>query len=251
MDCNAMTIVFLHGFLGSQLDLQPIATRLQPSKGTLCLDLPGHGQSVDLPPENYSFLGAANFILTQIAHLPKPALYGYSMGGRLALYLGLTYPDRFSHLFLESTSPGLATKVDRHDRRTQDAKLATELQTDFPAFLRSWYDAELFTTLRDHPSFPELLDRRHTNNPTELAKALQGMGTGSQSPLWKKLKAIPIPIDFLVGTEDWKFLRLNQKMAQTAPQGRFNIVPGVGHNIHVEDPEMIDRILKARLGLDD
>ncbi len=246
-----MTIVFLHGFLGSKLDLQPIAQPLQNSMDTFCLDLPGHGQAVDLPAKTYSFLGAANFILEQIQHLPKPALYGYSMGGRLGLYLGLTHPDRFSHLFLESTSPGLPTQANRASRRTQDAKLATELQSDFPAFLKSWYNTELFTTLRAHPSFPELLSRRHTNDPTELAKALQGMGTGSQPSLWKKLKAVPIPIDLLVGTEDWKFLTLNQKMAFTAPNARLNIIPGVGHNIHVEDPETIDRILRSRLGLDE
>lgn len=246
-----MTIVFLHGFLGSQLDLQPIAEPLKSSMGTLCLDLPGHGQAIGLPAETYSFLGAANFVLEQIQHLPKPALYGYSMGGRIALYLGLTYPDRFSRLFLESTSPGLATKADRASRRTQDAKLATDLQTDFPAFLQSWYGTELFETLRENPSFPELLYRRRNNNPTELAKALNGMSTGAQPPLWKKLKAIPIPIDFLIGAHDWKFLTLNQKMAFTAPMGRLNIIPGVGHNTHVECPEMIDRILHSRLGLDE
>ena len=245
-----MTIVFLHGFLGSQLDLQPIAKPLQHSIDTLCLDLPGHGKSVNLPAETYSFLGAANFVLEQIQHLPKPALYGYSMGGRIALYLGLTYPNRFSHLFLESTSPGLVNIADRASRRTQDAKLATELQTDFPAFLKSWYNAELFATLRDHPSFPELLDHRYTNHPIELAKALNGMSTGSQPSLWKKLKEVPISIDFLVGTQDWKFLSLNQEMAYTAPIGRLNCVTGVGHNIHVESPEMIDRILHLRLGLD-
>jgi pimeloyl-ACP methyl ester carboxylesterase len=51
-----VTIVFLHGFLGSQLDLQPIAKPLQSSMGTLCLDLPGHGQAIGLPAETYSFL---------------------------------------------------------------------------------------------------------------------------------------------------------------------------------------------------
>ena len=244
-----MTIVFLHGFLGSQLDLQPIAKPLQNSMETLCLDLPGHGQAIDLPTESYSFLGAANFVLEKTQHLPKPALYGYSMGGRLALYLGLTHPDRFSHLFLESTSPGLPTKADRADRRTQDAKLATELQHNFPAFLKSWYNTELFKTLRDHPSFPELLDRRHTNHPTELAKALQGMGTGAQPTLWEKLKVVPIPIDLLVGTQDWKFLTLNQHMARIAPNARLHMIPGVGHNIHVECPERIDRILHSRLEL--
>lgn len=246
-----MTIVFLHGFLGSKLDLQPIAQPLQNLTGTLCLDLPGHGQATGLPTENYSFLGAANFVLEQIGHLPKPALYGYSMGGRLALYLGLTYPDRFSHLFLESTSPGLVTPADRASRRTQDAKLAAKLQSDFPAFLKFWYNAELFTTLREHPSFGELIARRHVNQPQELAKVLQGMGTGAQQSLWEKLKTVSIPIDLLVGTQDCKFLTLNQQMARIAPNARLNIILGVGHNIHVEDPKTIDRILHSRLGFED
>jgi 2-succinyl-6-hydroxy-2,4-cyclohexadiene-1-carboxylate synthase len=246
-----MTIVFLHGFLGSKLDLKPIAQPLQSATDTFCLDLPGHGQAINLPAKTYSFLGAANFVLDQIAHLPKPSLYGYSMGGRLALYLGLTHPDLFSHLFLESTSPGLATKAERNDRRTQDAKRAAELQIDFPAFLNHWYDTELFATLREHPSFHELLDRRQNNNPAELAKAIQGMGLGAQPPLWKKLKAVPIPMDLIVGTQDWKFLKLNQQIARTAPNARLNIVPGVGHNTHVESPEMIHRILHSRLRLDD
>ena len=56
-------------------------------------------------------------------------------------------------------------------------------------------------------------------------------------------------IDFLVGTQDWKFLTLNQEMAYTAPIAQLNCVTGVGHNIHVESPEMIDRILHSRLRL--
>ena len=33
-------------------------------------------------------------------------LLGYSMGGRLALFMALRYPERFKSLILESASPG-------------------------------------------------------------------------------------------------------------------------------------------------
>jgi 2-succinyl-6-hydroxy-2,4-cyclohexadiene-1-carboxylate synthase len=250
MDIFPMTIVFLHGFLGSALDFQPIAQQLATTiEGQcLCLDLPGHGRSIDLPAETYTFLGAANFVLSQISHLDNPALYGYSMGGRLALYLGLTYPNRFSHLFLESASPGLADEVDRITRRTHDAQLATALQRDFSGFLDRWYNAPLFETLRQHPSFPEIRHRRNNNSPTELAKALQGMGTGTQPSLWKTLPSAQCPMDLLVGTHDPKFVALNTTIQTHCPTATLNLMPNVGHNIHAENPEAIVQLLQSRLG---
>jgi 2-succinyl-6-hydroxy-2,4-cyclohexadiene-1-carboxylate synthase len=244
-----MTIVFLHGFLGSALDFQPIAQQLATTIDcqSLCLDLPGHGRSIDLPPETYTFVGTANFVLSQITHLDNPALYGYSMGGRLALYLGLTYPDRFSHLFLESTSPGLADERDRCARRTHDAQLATALQSDFAGFLDKWYNTPLFETLRQHPSFPEIRDRRTQNDPIELAKALQEMGTGAQPSLWEALTSAQCPIDLLVGTRDPKFVALNTKIQTHCPTATLNLIPQVGHNIHTENPAAIVQILQSRL----
>lgn len=242
-----MTIVFLHGFLGSRHDFQSVTDLLPKSIESLCLDLPGHGRSIHLPHPTYTFPGAADFVLAQIVHLTKPALYGYSMGGRLALYLALNYPDRFSHLFLESASPGLITEPDRAARRSQDAKLATDLQADFPAFLDRWYRTDLFQTLRHHPTFPNILQRRQTNNPIELARSLQSMGTGSQPSLWETLKTAQLPIDLIVGTQDPKFLALNQKIVSYCPTATLNIISGVGHNAHAEDPKTIALLLGEKL----
>ena len=248
---DVRSIVFLHGFLGSALDFQPIANRLSSSIESICLDLPGHGRSIALPAETYRFVGAAKFVLKNVASLsrpfPRPALYGYSMGGRLALYLALHHPDRFSHVFIESASPGLDLELDRVDRQLRDAKLAAHLQADFPAFLDSWYRTELFQTLRHHPSFPEIFNRRRNNHPIELARALQGMSIASQPSLWDQLKTATVPIDLIVGTQDPKFLALNQKMSRLCPTSTLNPIAGVGHNVHAEHPASIDRLIKLRL----
>ncbi|HSH03608.1 MAG TPA: alpha/beta fold hydrolase, partial [Anaerolineae bacterium] len=49
-------------------------------------------------------------------NLPQINLLGYSMGGRLALYLAIHYPHRINTLILESSSPGLPTPTEQTAR---------------------------------------------------------------------------------------------------------------------------------------
>lgn len=239
------TLIFLHGFLGSHQDFIPLATQLHPYN-CLLLDLPGHGKSLALPDRTYTLQGAAEAILDTLDHCKiddRPILYSYSMGGRLALYLVLCWPDRFAAAFLESTSPGLATALEQSDRRQQDKKLAESIQADFPKFLNKWYQADLFKSLRTHPSFPELLDRRHQNDPKELARSLVNMGTGSQPSLWPELPQAKIPLHLIVGTADPKFCAINQKMQQFCPTAQLHPIANIGHNLHIEAPDAIVQII--------
>ena len=71
-------------------------------------------------------------------------LVGYSMGGRLALYLALEFPDRFGSVVLESASPGLDA-ARAIERRVDDERLACRLEElggdveAFRDFLEQWY----------------------------------------------------------------------------------------------------------------
>ena len=238
------TLIFLHGFLGSHQDFMPLTTQLNPYN-SLLLDLPGHGKSLALPDRTYTLQGAAEEILATLDHhnIDRPILYGYSMGGRLALYLALRWPDRFTSAFLESASPGLASDTEQSDRRQQDQKLAQSIQTDLPEFLNKWYQAELFKSLKTHPSFPELLDRRHQNDRHELARSLLNMGTGSQPSLWSKLAQAKILLHLIVGTADPKFCAINQKMHDLCPTAQIHPIPNIGHNLHIEAPDAIAQII--------
>ena len=238
------TLVFLHGFLGSHQDFIPLTTQLNPYN-SLLIDLPGHGKSLALPDRAYTLQGAAEEILATLNHcnIDRPILYGYSMGGRLALYLALRWPDRFTSAFLESTSPGLASDTEQSDRRQQDQKLARSLQTDFPKFLNTWYQAELFKSLKTHPNFPQLLHRRHQNDRHELARSLLDMGTGSQLSLWPELPTAKIPLHLIVGTADPKFCAINHKMYNLCPTAQLHAIPNIGHNLHIEAPNAIAQII--------
>src|SRR5687768_14571218 len=115
-------VLFLHGFMGSSADWQDVVAATMDLAYCIALDLPGHGSSLGLTPEAYTMEGTTQAAVQTLDELEveRPAIAGYSMGGRLALYLALRYPERCAGLFLESTSPGLESGEERKARREAD-----------------------------------------------------------------------------------------------------------------------------------
>lgn len=239
-DINQPVILFLHGFLGNSHDFN---TRLSPLFSQFCcltLDLPGHGQTQVLGDDIYYRMSeTATGLIELLNHLQISQCYlmGYSMGGRLGLYLTLHFPKYFKKVILESTSPGLKTEPQRLQRFISDLQKVEQLQTlDFKEFLKQWYAQPMFQTLRSHPEFEQVFNHRLKNNPLELSKSLRYLGTGNQPSLWEKLFLNKIPLLLLVGEFDQKFKHINQEMQQLCPVAQLQILPNCGHNILIETP---------------
>jgi 2-succinyl-6-hydroxy-2,4-cyclohexadiene-1-carboxylate synthase len=240
-------IVFLHGFLGRGADFAEIAQILSDRYSSLLIDLPGHGQSLLPDDRAYSMAATARLIVDRInqLQLPPAYLYGYSMGGRLALYLAIHYPRYFRHTMLESASPGCRTQPERQQRQQADLILADRLDqtsiANFPDLLQHWYAQPLFQSLQHHPSFAKLYKQRLQNNSQFLAKSLRDMGTGFQPSLWDDLATHDRPLHLLTGELDQKFTEIQTVMRAIAPQVTGSVIQQTGHNIHWENPEAVIR----------
>ncbi len=230
-------ILFLHGFTGCGDNWQPITDPLSAHFQTFTIDLPGHGQT-DSPadPARYQMETVAADLHEFITHVIQAPVHlvGYSMGGRLALYLALHYPASIRHLLLESASPGLATEVERATRRASDDQLATRiLANGIPAFVEEWDNLPLFAS-----QSPDIRQRLHAqrlhNNPLGLANSLRGMGTGVQPSLWDSLPNLKSPTLILNGALDAKFVSIGATMAGLIPNAHQRIFPNVGHAVHLE-----------------
>lgn len=239
-------LLFLHGFLGDCQEFAAIVPQLTDQFCCLCVDLPGHGKTQMGREENYTMPNTAQAIVHLLDRLKTPQAYvaGYSMGGRLALYLALHFPDCFPKVILESASPGLKTEAERSARRQRDGNLAVRLESDFAEFLTEWYEQPLFRSLKQHPHFEALYQQRSQNNPSELAKSLRNLGTGQQPSLWSLLADHQRPLLLLVGEDDRKFVSINQEMQSLCKTAQIKIVREAGHNIHVEKPRTFVRLIK-------
>jgi 2-succinyl-6-hydroxy-2,4-cyclohexadiene-1-carboxylate synthase len=238
------TLVLLHGFTGSAIAWEDISIDLA-SLGlhVVALDMLGHGQS-DAPADagRYSMEHCQKDILAALQILGvergEAILLGYSMGGRIALYCA--FAGYFRALILESASPGLATSVERQQRRASDEALATRIERDgVEAFIDYWRKIPLFASQQQLAveQREELHAQRLTNRAQGLANSLRGVGTGVQPELYTSLPTLNLPVLLLAGELDSKFCTIAQQMASQLPQARLQIIPGAGHTIHLEQPE--------------
>ncbi|HYW30469.1 MAG TPA: alpha/beta fold hydrolase [Gemmatimonas sp.] len=103
-----VSILVVHGALGSAEQMEPVAAELSDLGSVTNVDLPGHGSSPLGPEQSFSIDGFADALqdalmeslptsdATAGAHSTRPWVFGYSMGGYIALALEARNPGRFS-----------------------------------------------------------------------------------------------------------------------------------------------------------
>lgn len=240
-------LVLLHGFTGSSASWQPHISVFADHFRVIAIDLLGHGRS-DSPadPVRYSMENSAKDLIAifEQLKLPPVRLLGYSMGGRLALYLAVHYPMVIESLILESASPGLEMQKEQLERQRSDDQLANRIEHDgMAAFVAKWEKLPLFATQQRLPQ--AVLDRQHAqrlrNRPLGLANSLRGMGTGVQPSLWPDLSMIERPVLLIAGELDTKFVAISQRMNQQIPYSRLVLISNAGHTTHLEQPEQFSQ----------
>jgi 2-succinyl-6-hydroxy-2,4-cyclohexadiene-1-carboxylate synthase len=238
---SAPPIVFLHGFMGSGQDWDHVIGLMSSSYYCLAVDLPGHGKSLHFTDSGaYAPDSASQGVVETMnrAGISRAAIVGYSMGGRLALDLAVHHGHACSALIVESATAGIEREKDRAKRRALDETWAGKLeQVEFEDFLRTWYRQPVFATvMEDEEKLEEVLRRRRANEPAELARALRGMSVGAQRPLWKSLPGMNTPVLLVAGEQDGKYVDVVLAMAALLRDAHVEIVPGAGHNVHLERP---------------
>lgn len=246
VDGEGEPVVLLHGFTGSTATWKDLAESLAVAYQVIRIDLPGHGRTKT--PGGRSMDACIRDLKGLLESIGVDCfhLVGYSMGGRTALSFAANYPEMVETLVLESASPGLEDAEARRQRIIQDEKLAARIEQEgIPAFVDFWQDIPLFHTQKK--LFPkrqeEIRRERLSQSPEGLAQSLRKVGTGSQPPMWSSLSRLDMPVLLLVGELDGKFVEINKKMQNELKTGKLIICEDAGHAIHVEKPELFDRMV--------
>lgn len=235
-------LVLLHGFTQTGRSWDGVVAALGSQRYTaVAPDLRGHGEAAGARPITFEAvtqdvldLGGDRF-----------ALAGYSMGGRIALHVALTAPERISRLVLVATTAGIPEDDERAARRQADEALAARIASQpLEAFATAWAAQPLFAG--QSPEVRELARAdRLRNEPAGLAASLRGVGTGTMTPLWDRLGTLTMPVDVVVGEQDGKFRTLGERLCAVLPRARLTVIPGAGHALPLEAPAEIAAVIEA------
>ncbi len=237
-------VMVLHGFTRSAQAMEPLAERLAAGLAArvICPDLVGHGDS-EVPDDIDRYRVEA--MVGQVAGLADALGYdtfhlvGYSMGGRVALTLGCTRPQRLRSLCLIGASPGIADPAQRRNRAQADAARAQRITFDFEAFVDDWMTDPLFAgqTALGEAHLQAARVQRLASSPAGLARSLLTGGTGSMTPLHERLADCVVPVLALAGAQDAKFCAIADEFAHALPDCAAVRVEGAGHAAHIERPD--------------
>lgn len=217
------SIVFVHGAGGNGLLWQNQRRALDRGVNTICLDLPGHGQSSG---EGYSTVGEYSQWLIRFIQsmgLRSVVVAGHSMGGGVALEAALESPDELEALILIGS--GARLKV--------SPKIIQGLESDF----------ETTASKVIHQCYgPGSSDRiikwgleQFLGEGTEVIK--EDFKACNEFDRINDIAQIKQPALVLCGGEDTMTPpKYSQYLAEHLPQAVLRIIEGAGHMVMVEDP---------------
>lgn len=235
-------LLFLHGFMGSALDFESVASRFASSRYVLAIDFLGHAKSSSpQDPKRYRIEHIVQDIAAILSDygIYRTDVVGYSMGGRVALAFATKWATKVRALVLESASPGLATQSLRITRREADEKLAQRMWAyGLPFFVEEWEKLLLFES-QTHLS-GDIAERqrrvRLSHTITGLTGSLCGLGTGVQPSYWSMLAQVHPSVLLITGQLDAKFTAIAHEMLPLFKYATWKSIEGVGHNTHLENP---------------
>ncbi len=235
-DAGGTPILALHGFTGSGLDWEPIASRL--GRRMLAPDVMGHGDSPSPAEwESYRIGTVVDQCLQWCGDAPDWFLVGYSMGGRVALRLAPKLGARLRGVILISASPGLEGPVERTERMARDQALAGSIEEEGLAWFQThWSSQPIIQSQQDIPAeiLAPMQARREANRPAGLAGSLRGMGQGAVDPVWDRLKDLEVPTLLITGLRDERYTEIAARSAQVIPNARHVQIEEAGHCTHLE-----------------
>lgn len=187
--------------------------------------------------------------LASVIRAGRPApryVAGYSLGGRLALGLLVRHPDLFVGGALIGANPGIDREDELARRRAADGKWARCIEErGLAAFDREWSDLPLFRSQRRLQAKVLVEQRRIRlgHDPAGLAAAMRALGLGAMPDYRPYLAAVACPVELIAGGLDSKFRALAGQMAELLPAASVHVVDGVGHNVPLEAPRELARLL--------
>lgn len=239
-------VLLLHGLFGSSTNWHSIARRLAETRRVLVPDLRNHGRSPHRKPMNYPAMTEDLAALLDDQEIDEAALVGHSMGGKVAMWMALTSPERVQALVVADIAPvayrhrfgDILRALDSLDllglrnRREADEQLAQSLEEPGLRGFLLQNLVKVGNAWRWRMSIPVL---------TRFMDDILGFPDAAP-------RQYPGPSLFIYGADsDYVTARQLPAIRTFFPLARLRSVPKAGHWVYADRPEAFLRALQGFL----
>jgi len=237
-------LVGIHGFGGDKETWLLMSALVPRARGTVLVDLPGHGRSRDVPESAASIRHHAEAVVRVLDHagVDRAVICGNSMGGGVALRLACSWPDRVAGLVLVAS-----VGRDVHDGGA-----------------RAWADGEnplipredeierfMEVVLERPPPVGRAVIRHVVTQRARRAPSLHRLFRGfilatGDAGVPRDLAAVRVPSLVIHGEQDRIIDRkVAEDLAGALPRCELVVMRGVGHAPQLEAPRHTARLVEA------
>ena len=222
-------ILLLHGALGSLSQLEPLKKQVETNRTPVfTMNFSGHSGR-PYSPDGFGIEVFAHDVLHFLNEhkIEQVDIFGYSMGGYVALWLAHLHPTRIGKIITLGSKFDWSPESAEKEIKKMNAE---KIEEKIPAFAR-------------------LLQHRHAPNDwkellQKTANMMYGLG---QKPLLTETvyKSIQHPTAILLGDQDDMADRgYSQQVAGLLPKGMFHLLSNTSHPIEKVDLNLILDYLK-------
>lgn len=243
------TLIILHGLFGSSDNWVSIAKSLSDRFSVILPDLRNHGQSPHSQVHDYNSMKEDLYELVSELKPGKFFLAGHSMGGKAAVNFALSWPEMLYGLIVADISPLVQAERNTEDLDQYRLILNFMLTADLSGFKsRAEVESQLSSLIKSERIRDLVLKnlKRDQDNSfswkinapaifENLDRIIEGIETVDT---YRGITGFPVY--FLKG-ENSAYLPESDfaEIRKVFPGAEFLIIPGAGHWIHADNPEIV------------
>ncbi len=231
-DFTRPAIILLHGAGGNNLSWPPEIRRMQDQR-IYALDLPGHGKSEGIGRQIIEDYADCVIDFMDELRIRQAIFVGHSMGGAIALTLGIRNPKRTLGLGLISTGMKMRVSEQLLNNASNQATLPLAIQ-----FIDEW----AFGPHADPDMRQAVLDRMNEIRPAVMYADFLACDSFDVTKRAGRVKA---PTLIVCGTEDRMTpIHLSEALLDKIKGSHIRRVDGAGHMVMLEEPQTLAASLK-------
>lgn len=245
-------LVLVHFLGGSVFFWRPLIDHTNRHFGVCALDLPGFGESIPPPDNDYSISAMADHVvaLARDLRLQDAVLVCHSFGGKTGIRALLRDSSRFTGLVLIDTAVGDARfRPGFHAlavRGLGEGLMSLVNRRETQRVMKSIYSGDHVITEEEIEQFMLPFQTRERRRAYS-AYLRDFLGEGGR--LTSELNGIAVPTLILWGARDRFLAPAHGKMLNDRIQdSKLEIIAGCGHSPHEEQPERVARTIIEKFG---